>query len=392
MNHYAHQHLARLLRVVMLLAIGCPACGCRKQGLETVYGQQSSKGALSVNGTSVLATMISKAGHEVSSARKLTDRIEDSADVIFWFPDDFHAPREASVRWLEAWLRNSPGRVLIYVGRDYDAAVDYWTAMSRQELTDEERRIVAQELGDAQERITAERVWASYPSRCDWFELTNDRARRVVKKLSGDWAAGIDVRKTELKLGAALIPADPTESLLIGDEDEPIISRRPYPTYYDSGELESQLLLVNNGSFLLNMPLVNKEHRKLAQRVIDQLPAKSRVVMLESGLGDVQVGNNSPPPQAGGTMDVLSVWPLNWILLHLAIVGLIFCFARYPIFGLPRDPQPPISADFGKHVDALGELLQNTGDRDYARSKLQHYLQLVATDSMSRRGRKRRGR
>ena len=40
--------------------------------------------------------------------------------------------------------------------------------------------------------------------------------------------------------------------------------------------------VVANGSFLVNLQLVNKEHRKLAGKLIDEVPKGSRVVFIEA--------------------------------------------------------------------------------------------------------------
>jgi hypothetical protein len=74
---------------------------------------------------------------------------------------------------------------------------------------------------------------------------------------------------------------------------------------------------------------------------------------------------------------LLKVWPLNAILLHLTILGIVFCLARSPIFGRPRELPPDSPADFGKHVAALGRLLARTKDRNYAHSRLAQYRQFA---------------
>jgi hypothetical protein len=67
--------------------------------------------------------------------------------------------------------------------------------------------------------------------------------------------------------------------------------------------------------------------------------------------------------------------------VHLAVLGLVFCLARFPIFGRPRDLPGEPAADFGKHVAALGELLARSQDRHYAQARLAHYRELAKRDS-----------
>ncbi len=182
----------------------------------------------------------------------------------------------------------------------------------------------------------------------------------------------------------------------------------------------SQLLAVANGSFLLNAMLVNHEHRKLAGKLIDAVgPGGLDVVFLESGQikidesaidpdiapmpfstsggsysrndardrdveGTQAPGEREPPirradpsPQTPNGLELLLVWPTNWILLHFALIGILFCFWKLPIFGLPRPEETAGAADFGRHIDAVAALLRRTADRKYALYRVRHYQQVV---------------
>src|SRR5256885_9499747 len=86
---------------------------------------------------------------------------------------------------------------------------------------------------------------------------------------------------------------------------------------------------------------------------------------------------NAPPileKEPTGSMqsplELLKVWPLNAILLHVAVLGIIICLSRSLIFGRPRDLPGDSPSDFGKHVAALGKLLARTKDRNYAQARL----------------------
>jgi hypothetical protein len=68
-------------------------------------------------------------------------------------------------------------------------------------------------------------------------------------------------------------------------------------------------------------------------------------------------------------------------MMHLALVGILFCFALFPIFGRPHEPREAPLSDFGKHIHALGELLQRSGDEGYARQQLRHYHEQVRRES-----------
>jgi hypothetical protein len=72
---------------------------------------------------------------------------------------------------------------------------------------------------------------------------------------------------------------------------------------------------------------------------------------------------------------------LNAILVHMSVLGIVFCLARFPIFGRPRELPSEASADFGKHVGALGDLLSRSQDRNYALTRLMQYRELAKRDS-----------
>ena len=87
--------------------------------------------------------------------------------------------------------------------------------------------------------------------------------------------------------------------------------------------------------------------------------------------------------------------------MHLTVLGILCCVAIYPIFGRPKsalssasspitiaanssdspDAATVVRADFGKHIDALGELLEQTEDRQYARDRVSYYHEHVSRDS-----------
>jgi hypothetical protein len=133
----------------------------------------------------------------------------------------------------------------------------------------------------------------------------------------------------------------------------------------------SQLLFVTNGSFLLNLPLVNHEHRQLAGRLIDDCGEPGKVVFWESST--FRATSTEQPSD----WSALTTWPLNFILLHLAVLGMLYILWRFPIFGLAHTLRPPATSDFGKHVEALGKLMAATGDEGYARRKLTEYEERV---------------
>ena len=206
-------------------------------------------------------------------------------------------------------------------------------------------------------------VWrrkeAADHEECDWFVLKSGSPRSP-DELSGPWSEGIDAKQAELEITTRLVPPRRTERLLVSGDDILVARNKTlWP--------RSRLITIVNGSFLLNLPLVNHEHRKLAGKLIEAVEPAGRVVFLSSGAGGPPI---DPDPQDNSLWSVFGAWPLSAVLLHLAATGIIFCFARWPIFGRPRAEPREARSDFGKHVAALGELLRHTKDRPYAVSQL----------------------
>jgi hypothetical protein len=350
-----------------LLLLACVVgSGCSSRKLTDDYGVRQFPGShQSVNGTTALARMFELAGHKVTSWRYLSPRLREKADCIVWFPDHFDPP-EADVRaWLEDWLLDKPGRTLIYVGRDYDTATAYWRRMNRGAPA-EQAQPLAQQLSDAQRRFDQLRGTLLTEEDGDWFTLKGSRQLRAIRTLEGEsrWLEGVDPAKLEIELVSRLVPP-PTAEVLLSSEGDMLVARETWG--------ESQLIVVANGSFLLNLPLVNREHRKLAARLIADVGPAKNVYFLESGRVWPVILDEDPEQGLPTGLEVFTIYPFNQILLHLALVGVFFGFARYWIFGIPREDHVEHESDFGAHVTALGKLLEKTRDAEYARERLAHY-------------------
>jgi hypothetical protein len=400
-----HVSNASLVSFIALIALAWGSgSGCHKE-LQTVYGERIGPGATeSVNGTAVFAAMFEQAGHHVSSWGSLSPRL-DQADCVVWFPNDFEPPSPAVVNWFDAWLSARPHRTLIYVGRDFDAEPWYWGKVEPTAPAGEQDAI-SQARDDAEKNFQAARPKNTSMS-CRWFTIDYRAPAGRATHLDGDmeWTTPIDPSKLEIVCNSRMSPQSEMDTVLECDQGMIIgrLDRR-----------RGQLFAVANGSFLLNAMLVNHEHRKLAGKLIDEIgPAGKEVVFLESGQLKVdqpkasdpaptsgpdpfqtgpgdngtsrpQASDNGPPirrtdPEPGtpNGLELLLVWPTNWILLHVAFIGILFCLWKLPIFGLPRPPDPIGASDFGRHVDAVAALLERTADREFAKSRIKHYQQIV---------------
>lgn len=350
------------LAVLLAASAGCQA------GLETKYGKRTGPEAThSVNGTSVLGDMFADAGYRVDSRGYLSPNLE-TAQTIVWFPDDFEPPKPNVVAWFDEWLAGGEERTLIYVGRDFDAAPLYWRKM-RTAYPPEDKKLADQNLVESRGDHDIARQ-ALKDGECPWFNIKASKLKRDVRTLAGPWSEGVDPSKVEIQLHSRIVPSEYADVLLRSDGDV-IVSRE------EIDEAWAQVIVVANGSFLLNMALVNHEHRRLAGKLIDCVADEGRVVFLESRPGGPKIVDSEPAPRMHTGLEILYIWPMSAILLHFVVLGIIFCFARWPIFGRAAELDAEPASDFGRHVEALGKLLEQSGDQEYAQAKMRNYRDKV---------------
>ena len=310
--------------------------------------------------------------------------LQEACDVIIWAPDDFNVPDADTCDQVDRWLRDKEGRTFVYIGRDFDARPLYWRKILAKPPPDDQSKY-QEDLDESASSFQTERASRPRDASCSWFELNGQAAHRDIRSLDGPWAEGIDPSKVEIELNSRLDPSDDADILLADGDDAVLVSRQSFSILNPKvrwlpGRHVSQLLLVANGSFLFNVPLVNHEHRKLAGRLIDEVGKAKHVVILDSQnhhpislAGD----KNNPPEQTPQSMlDVFDVWPLNAILVQWGILIVLLCFAKWPIFGPPairRRRRPPISAGTSPRS---ARRWPSRGEAEYAQSRVQQYRQL----------------
>lgn len=400
-------------------------CGQKEQHLETAYGvRRGSEGAGSVNGLGVLASMYERAGFRVSSNQSLAGNSD--VKVIVWAPDEFDLPDAQQRKEIFQWLAAENDRTFVYIGRDYDAAIDYWDAISAK-VPATQAEEVARRRALARSQHAAARSAMPQQRYAGWATLRRDRPKRRVRSLVGPWAeetelAGVDIHlqgefdvpsTQEVEDGPQEDDADDELARESDDEfefdvpwlfviSEEGLQRRPLlsaaPATQDDpldaaggfradaaplvtevkhrSAIRSRLLLVTNGSFLLNLPLIKPAHRKLAGKLIEQSGEPSKVVFWEP-----EEFGASSAPQDSNEWSALTTWPLNFILLHLAVLGFLYMLWRFPIFGRPKEVPQPSTSDFAKHLEALGDLMADTEETTFARAKLLAYHHTVRHES-----------
>jgi hypothetical protein len=69
--------------------------------------------------------------------------------------------------------------------------------------------------------------------------------------------------------------------------------------------------------------------------------------------------------------------------IHAALLAMVAIIAAFPIFGRPKSTPKVSTANFGEHVESIGELLRATNGRDYAVEAISKYFRIVRRDQKS---------
>ncbi|MDA7979259.1 MAG: hypothetical protein MPJ50_10890 [Pirellulales bacterium] len=367
----------------LVLIVACALnlfSGCDSSNqLETWYGSSTPlRGDTSVNGLGVFSQMFSAAGHDVASTTILSPRAEELADVIVWAPRDFGRPSQDAVDWIENWLAQGPDRTLIYIHRDYDAGPAYWREVGPTAPANVQNEVKRQTTLASNDFLGRRASLPVGQTDFTWFTATGGSKPRTVTSLQGrpEWTSAIDATKLEIELIGDIKPAPGGSAALSSGAGEPLVIQEQW--------LGRQVLVLANGSFVLNYPLINPEHRKLAGKVVDSV-GEDRYVLFLDATSSPTVSDEDPVTKVPSAFAYLFVPPINYALLHLILFGLILCFARYPIFGIPREDAPDDLSDFGQHIEALGSLLAKTDNEAYAIERLRAYRALVRGDHAAAR-------
>ena len=383
---------AKRLAIALLCAAVFPAitgCDPRPTTVQTGYGRLTGSGyRTSVNGTRVFADMLESYGIKIDKHTRLTPRIDRYGTIVF-FPEDRAAPSQEAVDRIETWLSDGYSRTFVYVGRDFDAEIDYWQTMldnpdeslkaharrrlARSMLAQDQARLARNEIGNA---MIGSGQQAS--TDCDWFRSTQF-ADRSAASLDGPLARGVDLNTSHIPYHTLLSPntsrqGDIEQLLTVDGEVFAFTIRRKE---WNDGKI----IVISNAAFLLNYPLINLGNREMAGNLIDQLQYSNEVLFLESG-SDVQISNSDY--ENHNRWAWITKPPLKYIVPQFLFWGILFCFVFFPIFGRPRHCARKSSTNFKHHVSAMGRLLLRTKSP----SQVLKWIQDYQTRSSSPRNRR----
>lgn len=420
-----------LAMLICTLLSGCGASGL--SGLASDYGGVAYPEKNSINGLGIFLKLCQQAGSRCFVASRLSARL-DKADAIILVGNTFHPPAKEARDWLEEWLGKKSGRSVVYFGRDFDADI-YYREQTLEAVDPDQQHRAAIDLADRQAGLDAMRVRElSNDVFCRWFNLKMHDPRAAVGDWTGPWAESLHATAARWPVRARLEPPRASQSrnkpkwhtspfsrpkigpsqpnrrsekssqpehkfyqsvwstadinddetwaaewdklsdsrvLLAGQDGTPLVTELTSPRYPGS-----QILTIVNGAPLLNGSIVQAHFRAVAHHIIGDLQPAKRIALLPFDAQGIVISNVQEEEEIAG-ISVLTTWPMNMIVAHLAFLGVLICLALFPILGRPQGAPRPSLSDFGQHAEAVGRMLQRTGDAQYALRIVNDYFRIV---------------
>lgn len=347
--------------------------GCETD-LDTTYGTLHGP---SVNGVRVFADLLRADGHRVGAASGLTPSLwNPDIGVLVLFLDEYDRLDPDVREYLEEWLAEEPDRTVLLVLRDSASEIAYWEeviAHAGAEIVPDERSRMETKLRLAKASFESNAQRSVQRELGDWYGLDAPPAKgdRVATRIEAapEWTDEIGLVQGKLDLRFH-------RRLRLDWETDELIAAGPDVLLAEMPMSDGRVLLVANGSFLLNYPLINHEHRKLAGALSRYLGQQQRIVFVLS-TAIVEETEDAEP----GLWAFVQVPPINWIAGHLVVLSLLYCLYRLPIFGRPKVLENREVFRFGRHIDALAAMLATTRDEQKARERIESYLRQNRPDT-----------
>lgn len=382
-----------------IIALACAAgCAQSKSPVPIQYGASHGK---SINGIRSFVDVLKAQDHRVTVTQMVSDRQTAEMDVLIRFAQRPGPPDAEETDVYHEWLRVNPNRLLIYVLPGYRSEHEYWQSVKA--------RLGPDDPPDAASRIDramseGEPTISSPPATgpaghigTPLFEMVPIPGtvagppapqKGLFKppplpppaappkppgppgppRWSGEWATGVDPVKADL-------PLAPDFRLKAVKKPE-ILLKVNGSNFAASGQTRwlgepdgGRILVINNAAFLTNGGLLNRERRKLTARLLDAIAPEraSRNILVIEGAYPARWGDRPWAFQA------LTTPPLNRIMPHWLILGLLACWSRALRLGRPRDEIQKRDDRVEANPEAVGDLLAHTQNEQAAQDLLKTY-------------------
>lgn len=354
-----HTGLATVVLAVSMLVSGCAP------SLESRYAD--SRGT-SINGVSAFVEILRKSGHQVDVWSAISPQMQYRYQTLIVFDSTFDRMSAKLSNNLEVMMIDGTLGSLMLVVRDSDAAVDYWRQMRDRSDSSEKDREAADKSFRSQAALFELAARPEFDSETGtWYGLKQvDRsADPVLRTIECGSIEGPFTVEARWPLHRRLEPTRSAD-VIWKSGDDPLLT-------YSEGEVFDTYVL-GSATPLLNGGLVDPGNRRLAIEFAKFVPKNGRVAVALSTRWREDGESESP-----GILQFLKVHPNGWVFGQGVLALLLFCWSRYPIFGRPRESNSVETARFGRHVEALGNLLRRTRDTNYARQRIRDWLGLPSS-------------
>lgn len=375
----------RSIPLAAIILLGCAfggGCGW-SEPVDTTYGRVSGS---SINGTGAFAALLKARGCEVGVTDRLHPKLQ--ADVLIRFSPYGDAPPDEEVEWFNNWLVQDYGRSLVYVVNGFDTEKEFWTTI-RAALPPDASPATVEGIDWRVEHASDGLMGPgsqSFPTfggaQADgvkvmplfrWAEGKGDAEADV----EGWWDEEVDVEAPDLPL---------YRGLALGPNASPLLTSGGQVMAAEMSRGDGRVLVVANGSFLLNEGLVQQGRRPLAGLVADWIGEPPLRVVFVEGYYPVSTLSNT------SLFRLLFVQPLTYVIPHLILLGILAVAVRAVRLGRPRaeriaDVERPVA-----HAEALGDLMSRGRDEGEARAQVALYRQWrgAAAPAAPSRGKKYR--
>ncbi|MCP4097891.1 MAG: DUF4350 domain-containing protein [Planctomycetaceae bacterium] len=370
--------IAVVLVFAVIFVVGCEQANTLNTEYGTIFG---TRGADSLNGTKYFSELFEAQGATVKRSTVIDPKL-DRYDTVVWFPDSTTAPSAKAVQSLSEWLGSGYDRTLIFVAGGNNATEDYLrVAIDKVSVEQKEeylRRISEEMIENKPAGSNAMQAFISNGSSgCDWYELTKKRIGKK-KFVSGRLLEdGEDFPDMELDFSYEIRPQPKwNPEVLLQAGDEAFVYKLSTPVARDN---QNELILVSQGSILLNYSLIDEDKQALASALVNRCDTSQGVLFLESGSEGIAVRESAISNHSNWSW--IAQPPLCYIVPHVLLLGVLFCFVYFPIFGRPKRVKPRNISTFRNHINATAELLSRSNQPNRAVNSIRDYQQAVSSDA-----------